>query len=319
MNEAEVRDVLRAYDLGRLHETEPLDCDPRRPWRVSTAGGEYVLRECRSNGSPADLAFEHGLADWLADGGLPVSRAVVTREGQTWVEKGGRFFALHPYSPGEPFRAGDARQAEAAGACLARFHEVASQYSGARDRKPQPAYRTAQVDAHTLCSRWPHREEVKCLVQDFERLEDELTSYSLSEALLCNDFSTGNVVFEGRRVPGIFDLECCHWGPRLRDLANSILWFGLVEAAEDDAVVTVYRFDLSCARALLQGYAGGHPLPGPELGLLPLALRRQIRRWALFDQVDAQGPGRWRADEWQFSRKQIGLVDASAHLLADGR
>jgi len=317
MNETEIVEVLRSYELGNLRAAQPLDVDPRRPWKVSTDCGEFVLRECRLYDSPEDLKFEHGLAVCLAERGFPLSRPVATREGKTWVEREARFFAVYVYIPGDQFATGNWKQAQDAGSCLARFHEIAGAYPQARTRKPPLGYRTTQDDTATVKQRWPDKDEVRWLVEGFQHLEKLLSASPLEEALLFNDFTTENVVFKKDKVSGVFDLECCFWGPRLIDLADSVLWFALVETGQEEVPEHTDKFDAACAKAFVRGYEAIHPLPEDESKLLPVALRRQIRRWAIYDMVDIQRPGRWNVWEWTHSNRQMGLVDASCQCVPE--
>ncbi|MHC4591643.1 MAG: phosphotransferase enzyme family protein [Planctomycetota bacterium] len=318
MDPNEIAEILAAYELGRFQIAEPLDCDLRRPWKVVTERGEFVAKECFLNRSPEELSFEHGLAAWLSARGFPAARALPTRRGDTWVERGSRIFAVYVLMPGEPFSVRDAEQAESAGACLGRFHGLASAYESARARRPPPGYRHADGDAATIRERWPDRREVRWLLDTFRRFNGAVLGQPLPEALLVSDFRPGNVVFLGKEVSGLFDLECCCWGPRLVDLANSVLWFSFVEMGRDRVAQHGDEFDLACARAFLRGHESAQPLRDEERQLLPTALRRQIRRWALFDSVEIHQPGDWRDWEWEHSRRQIDLVDSACDGLLAG-
>lgn len=312
MNEAEIAEILEAYDLGDVRGAEPLDCDPRRPWKISTGRGQFVVRECRLYASAENLAFEHGLAAWLAERGLPAPRAVATGDGATWVESSGRFFAVYAYMGGEPFSAGNSEQAENAGACLASFHEVASAYEGACARRPAAGYRTGQRDAEVIRRQWPQRDEVSWLLEDFQRVGKLLFARPLPEALLFNDFSTGNVAFEDCQLSGVFDLECCFWGARLVDLANSLLSFSVVATSPGAEGEFDFEFDLACAKALLGGYESVQALSDQERRLLSTALRWQSRRGAVYHLADVQQHiGQWRAHEWDYAKRGIELVDAT--------
>ncbi|MCK4375107.1 MAG: phosphotransferase [Candidatus Brocadiae bacterium] len=140
--------------------------------------------------------------------------------------------------------------------------------------------------------------------------QNALFSRPLEQALLVNDFSTGNVVFERQAASGPFDLECCYWGPRLLDVANSVLWFSIVETGQEGVAEHEDELDIACAKAPVGGCEMVRPLPDWERRLLSAALRWQIRRWALYDLADVQQPGRWRASEWNHCKGQIELVDA---------
>ena len=317
MDKAEIAEILESYDLGIFQAAEPLDNDPRRPWKVSTDRGEFVVREGLLGGSPEDFRFEHGLADWLGEWGFPISQPLATRHGDTWVEIAGKFFAVYHYQPGEPFTRRCCAQAENAGTCLAGFHERASGYAGARTRRPLPGYRSPHQDAAVIRERWPHREEIRELLESFEQEEHHLFDTPLPEALLFHDFSTGNVIFVQHQVSGVFDLDCCAWGPRLIDLANSVLWFSLVETGREGVAEHQDELDKACAQAFVTGYEKVCPLTDPERRRFPMALRWQIRRWALFDSVETQPLGHWNASEWDHSRGQIILMDAASERIME--
>ncbi len=314
MDRDEIAGVLGAYDLGRIQTVEPFDF-PFRPWRVVTDRGCYVIRECLLHGALQSVTFEHGLAAWLAGRGLPVSRALRTRKGETWVERGGRFFAVYNYLPGAPFTPGSARQAESVGACLARWHEVASEYQGAREKRPPDGFRTAQHDMDVLRSRWPEQPEITWLLGEFQAADEAMSGRAPDQALLHNDLQPGNCVFDGAEVCGIFDTDCCFWGPRLHDVANSLLWFSFVETGQEGIAEHEDRMDVDCARALFAGYQSVCPLPGGDMDMLPDALRWRVRRWALFDTLDAHPAGHWSDWEWTHSARQIDLVDRACNQI----
>jgi Ser/Thr protein kinase RdoA (MazF antagonist) len=296
MDTTDIEGVLAHYDLGTPDEAVPLDCDPGRPWKVLTSAGAFVVKECLLNRAAGDLRFEHGLCDWLAERGLPVARAVPARDGRTWVEREGRTFAVYQHLPGEPRRPRDAAQAGAAGRCLAAFHRLAGAFPGAPERRPPEPYRLPADDIAAVRRRWPERPEVERLCRTFVELDGELRRAGLSEGLLVNDLTPGNVVFSAERVAGVFDLECAFWGPVLTDLAGTAGAFAFVERG-------------------VAGYEAEGVLPRRERRLLPLALAGTARRWALFDLVETQRPPAWSGPEWEHSRRQVELIDRHSEAL----
>jgi Ser/Thr protein kinase RdoA (MazF antagonist) len=311
VNEHDIEEVLSEYELGRLQHASPLDCDPRRPWRMVTDAGEYIVRECLLNTLPDELKFEHDLAAWLAHHSYPVSQPVATRTGTTWYERGGSLFAIYTPVSGQPFRAGNVAQAKSAGTALARFHEVASAFPGARAKSLPRGFRSSHDNAHFLTEARPGRAEVGWLVADFSRLDDDLRSCWLEEALLFSDFHPDNVLFTGDDFSGAFDLDCCYWGPRLLDVALSVLSFSLTPKGGPGIPATPV-LHVTCGRSFLEGYRSLRPIPLQELHLLPTALQRQVRANALFDLRDVEEHSRrWVQHEWEFSRKQIDLVDGA--------
>ncbi|MHC4247727.1 MAG: phosphotransferase [Planctomycetota bacterium] len=316
MTEEDINAIVGRYDVGELRAAVPFDL-PGRPWKVTTDAGAFVVRECRLNDDPAEVDFEHRLASWLDARGFPVSMPVVPREGGTWCEVGGRLFALYSYLQGEHFETGNAAQARSAGAELARFHEVASALPGAGERGLPKGYRSPADDAAFLTQTFGGREETASLVAGFRELDARLQR-PLPEALLFNDFHPGNVVFAGDGLAGVFDLDCCFWGKRLFDVAMSLLAFAL--SLEGGAGVPgSATFHTECGRSWLAGYGDRAPLAAEETRLLSLALRRQARVNALYDLRDVAGQSqRWVEHEWDFSARQMALVDAHCQAVVEG-
>jgi Ser/Thr protein kinase RdoA (MazF antagonist) len=316
MNEQDVSTILQQYDIGSLRAAMPFDF-PHRPWKISADAGDFVVRECFLNSRPEDLDFEHRLAWWLDARGFRVSQPVPARDGRTWCERNGRLFAVYSLIPGEHFLPGNATQAHSAGTALAKFHEVASAMDNVRNRRLPEGYRSATDNAAFLMKQHRDRAEIASLVSDFERLDGGLPP-SLPEALLFNDFRPGNLLFAGDDFSGAFDLDCCFWGPRLLDVAMSLLAFTLSLEGEEGVPGTA-RFNLRCGRSWLAGYKGSCHLEGEEIRFLPLALRRQVRASALFDLADvAKQSKRWVQHEWDFSKLQIDLVDANCQCVIEG-
>ena len=311
VKQSDIEGFLKDYDLGMLRSAVPLDFDERRPWRIVTDAGEYIVRECFLNTSPDELKFEHALAKWLADHSYPLSQPVTTRSGVTWCERGGRLFAIYTPVSGEPFRVGNAAQARSAGAALARFHEVASAFPSARAKSLPSRFHSPRDNARFLAERHPERPEVAWLVVGLTKLDDDVRRRPLQEALLFNDFHPGNVLFDGNEFAGAFDLDCCYWGPRLLDVARSTLGFSLSLEGSPGVPATPV-FHVKCSTTFSEGYRSVQPIPSAELRLLPAAFRRQVRAQALYDLREvAEQSGRWVEHEWELSRKQIDLVDSA--------
>lgn len=317
MTERDVEDVLAEYALGKLQVALPFDSDPRRPWRVSTDRGDFVVRECFLNKSPRDLESEHSLSLCLRNYGFPVSVPLATRRGETWCQKKGRLFAVCTVISGTPFHPGNATQASNAGTALARFHEIASVLPQARGRDLPQGFRSPCENARSLRRAHPRRPEIDSLVDDFKNLDHELRSHPLQEALLFNDFHPRNVLFAHDEFSGAFDLDCCYWGPQLLDVALSLLGFSLSLEGEPGAPASAVLY-AACGRSFLEGYCGQRPIPTQEQRLLPTALRRRVRANALFDLREVAATSRrWVQHEWELSKQQIDLVDRNCDAIIE--
>jgi len=232
---------------------------------------------------------------------------------------GGRRFALYSLVPGEPYTPGSQAQASSAGAALARFHELAEAFPEARGKSLPPGYRHAEENADYLLHKRGERQEIKRLVAEFRRLDAAARSAPLPETLAFGDFQPGNVLFTGDDVSGAFDLDCCHWGRRLLDVAKSVLAFSLTLQGKPGEPATAV-FSAPCATGFLAAYAARRPLSSAEFQVLPDTLRREVRANALTDLRDVeQHSGRWVEHEWLLSRRQIELIDEHCEALASSR
>jgi Ser/Thr protein kinase RdoA (MazF antagonist) len=227
-------------------------------------------------------------------------------------------FALYPWLPGDPFEVRNARQAAGAGRMLARFHDEASRLEGARSRNLPDAFRTPEQNIRTIRESWGRRPETEGLIAKFEELDLALSGLGFQEALLHNDFTPGNCVFEGAKVCGLFDLDCCFWGRRMLDVANSLMHFAFIETGQEGVAEHQDDFDLDCARSFLRGYESVHPVPETEKAQLALILRRHVRAWMLFNLAEVTELGDWRACEWNDAVMVINLIDGVSERLLRG-
>ena len=308
MTEGEARALVAQYELGRISATREID-STCHPWWVATEKGEFVARECTLSLDLAEVAFEHRLAEHLAEAGYPVALPVRNRQGRTWTRLDTRLFAIHHYLRGEPGVAGVAAQARTAGAALARFHELASRFPEARERGVPANFRTAERMMSAARTAFGDRPEAIALIEECRDFDDVLPS-GLPEALCHGDFHPGNVLVGGGEFAGLLELDCCRWGTRLMDVAHSLITFSMT-VDEPPASMAVPVFREACAHEWLAGYAGVRPLTTAETSCLPVALWRHARVGALFHLCDvAEQAGRWVGHEWDYAAREVELIDA---------
>lgn len=315
----DISEVLQEYTIGTLKEAVPFDdgC-PCRPWKVTTDAGVFVVKEHSTN-IRNSLEFEHRLAGWLISQGFPVPKVHLTRGGDMWLDRGERIFAVYQFLPGEFHKQGNQAQARSAGAALAWFHEIADAFPQAETRRVRDSYRPPQLDARFVLEKYPEKEEIHALVNEFTSLDNEFASCHLHQGLLHHDFHIENVLFNGDAFAGAIDLDFCLWGARLCDLAKSILSFAMIiEPVEED--MSIVSFNVEVGRWWLAGYLERNPQLRADLRMLPLVLRRHERVNALYDMRDIArlAQGRWVQHEWDFSRKKMDLVDANCKTLIEG-
>src|SRR4051794_16479474 len=239
--------------------------------RCRTHGGDvYLKRQPPMGRTLVQVAWQHRLANHLADRGVPAARALGL------VDHGGHWYEVHEPAAGEDVYAGAdswdpfarAGHAAAAGAALARLHLAGADFP---DPSPQPqagfvvqldsvamapaAAVAALADArpavadHLRGRRWESDVD-EAYGPVFHRLRPLVPG--LPRAPLHGDWQTNNLFFSDDDVSGIIDFHQADYGPRTLDLAvaverNCFFW-NRISAGEDSA------FDLGHAEALVGAY-----------------------------------------------------------------
>jgi len=246
----------------------------------SHRGDVYLKRQPPMGRRLEQVAWQHRLANHLADRGVPAARALGL------VEHGGHWYEVHEPAAGEDLYAGaeswdpfaSETHAAAAGAALARLHLAGADFS---DRRPQPqagfvvqlgtvAMSPIRATASLAAARpavaeyldglrW---EEQVAAAYDgvFTRLRPLVSG--LPAAPLHGDWQTNNLFFAGDDVSGIIDFHQADYAPRVLDLAvaverNCFFW-NRISAGDDTA------FDLRHAAALVGAYDAVAPLMADE-------------------------------------------------------
>ena len=227
------------------------------------------------------VAWQHRLANHLADRGVPAARALGL------VEHGGHWYEVHEPAAGEDVYAGAdswdpfASEAHAAaagrgpGAPAPRRRRLPRPLAPAAGRLRRPARRRCDAAGQRRSPRWPmpaRRSPTtsrggrgrttwpRRTAPVFERLRPLVPV--LPRAPLHGDWQTNNLFFSGDEVSGIIDFHQADYGPRTLDLAvaverNCFFWNRI--SAGDDAA-----FDLGHAAALVGAYDAVAPLMPDE-------------------------------------------------------
>lgn len=99
--EEELRCALSAYDLGAFHTIRPLRIQSRNcNVLVVTDRGSWILKVYKASLGAAAIEFEHSVLQHLAIHQFPAPRLVLTRSGETGVQREGHCSALFEFIPG---------------------------------------------------------------------------------------------------------------------------------------------------------------------------------------------------------------------------
>jgi Ser/Thr protein kinase RdoA (MazF antagonist) len=297
LNRAEVADVLRAYNLGRLQFLRP-GAGTASPAviAVTNRGSFFVKRRNPRYCDPGQLSYDHSLLRHLAREGLPVHPALRTLSGSRWAERAGAVYEVYPLAPGRPPTPGNAAQVEAAGRLLAALHATgaALDLPGGKTlprlHDPANILRGLHWAAEQAVTEAQHTDLERCIAvaEDVARSLPDEAYWALPQTVVHGDYHPLNLLFEGDEVTGLFDFDWAGPGPRMVDVTDGLLFFcgtrpGPLKAGDIVALTQAFTLDRGLMAAFGRGYAAEvEPTPA-ELRALPDLLRA---RW-LFCRVDA--------------------------------
>lgn len=256
---------------------------------IDTTEGRFFLRRRNPKYSQREfVAFDHALMEHLAAAGLCTPLALPSREGRRWVELDGRVYELYPFMPGgehDPTSEGEVRDSAAT---LARFHR-ATRDMIVPPGKDWPRYDAPQLIREGLAEArelddGSHAEELGTAEAHLEllqrRLPDERYA-ALPQLVIHGDYHPANVKFQDGRVVGVFDVDWATRQPRVRDLADGLLFFAAerdapMDAADIYSVTQPFRLTEQRARLFLEAYEGIDALTSEETAALPEFMRA---RW----------------------------------------
>ena len=294
-----VRRCLDAYDVGALVDWESHGGTAAGTWRVRTERGLWLLRTrgVRTSGA-ANVAFDHGLRRHLAASDIPTACPVRARDGRGCVQVNARTMELYPWVRGRCLAAADDALLPRVAGFLARFHQVSMQFPLARSLPPVAQYSTlgvsdpdtrmenpellariygdlsARVDAAdyaeaVVVSRaWLAR-----LLDRFGRERYEMLPHTVTHG----DFTLANLLFDRRgAVVGVFDFDWARWAPRIRDIADGMLFIAgqrqsPLRAGDIWSLTEAPSLRLDRCSAWLRGCQALTPLSPEEVRALPLA------------------------------------------------
>ncbi len=283
--------LLAAWPVGRFvfARTQAGTANPATI--VVTGHGQFFLKQRNPRYcDPGQLTYDHSVIRHLARAGLPVTPPVKTTEGSRWLNEDGTIYELYPLVEGEQHRPGDLQQIAAAGALLARLHEVTGEFEPV-GHKPWPRF-------FRPTDRLPEIEEARELLaagadtgklsgEEAERILDYLETqaravnkrvpderyWELPQVVVHGDYHQGNMKFAGAEVVGLFDFDWVSRQSRLVDIADGLMFLGSarpqpIDPADIYALTQSFEFRLARMRAFLCPYLAQHELTTEEWACL---------------------------------------------------
>ncbi|MCX6024819.1 MAG: phosphotransferase [Chloroflexi bacterium] len=325
---AELRDILRHYDLGDL---AALERNERGYVNTSFAidmvkdgkPTRYFLRKYKRGVREEEIEFEHSVIERLVQAGSPpVARLHPTREGRTYLhrvagpdDREGIFYAIFDFLPDDDrytWVGPRCQPLEIRNSAIvqAQFHRALEGFTprGQRaevkilDLLPQVGEYLAGVPQRSKKTVFD-----SCLIEHLEFLQHDLRATlavlaepearRLPQTIIHCDYHPGNLKFRGSEVTGLFDFDWSKLDLRAFDVALALWYFFATWEGEQDGELRLADVALYLAgyQSALAGQLGLAPLSASEGRYLPHlinAASHYVLNWTVLDfynkEVDPQ-------------------------------
>jgi homoserine kinase type II len=252
-----------------------------RGWFVRVRNPKYA--------DEAAMEFELDLLVRLMEAGLPVHPPLLSAEGKPWAWIGNACIQVAPLVSGEELAPGDEGQIAEAARVLAGVHAHGRELLGDSrkqwDREDSFMIAFAGLDlVRNLDESGRYSDDLNAVAHGIHRFLRDLPPqrfWRLPQRIVHGDFHQGNMLFRGPRMVGLFDWDYACEHPRLKDVANALMFLAThmprpLDPADIRTYVQPIRFEPSCAATVLRAYEEGEPLTDDERAALPAMM---VGRW----------------------------------------
>lgn len=328
-----IQQVLKCFGLSFSGETgAPPGLGRSKNWILVTPDGKKFLKCYKESVDLEAIRHEHSILTYLAETGFPAPRLLSTTGGSTFVEQGGKFYALFDYLDGyfqfhhyifSPHQTGEF--VASCGQALAVLHDVLKEFepagcnpNGFQPRqgprwRELPWYMDQLQQVRQAGNERKNLEEGSLIREisnqaswvegRLQALDEILRTAALPRLIIHGDYGPYNVFFKPGNPVMILDFELSRLDWRLTDLANALYFFAIGRSG----------FRSHRMAQFLEGYFSADPAAREEIPCLPdvwqfLLLRRVIVCWHRFLETAA---GQWQAE----AQRKLDL----AHWIEDHR
>jgi Ser/Thr protein kinase RdoA (MazF antagonist) len=336
----EVGAVLRQYGLEPVGPPGNLSASRRNHnVTVATPAGKKLLKRYRPQWRPETVAYAHSILGRLSEVGFPVPGLAAALDGESFVNREGRLYALMAFVDGSGYsgrfllRHDRRRLMGLAGATMARLHgalrgftPVGSHHLGFSDyagpRRRDVAWhrdRVAELRERSLRlgrpEEQPHAswlaQHGEAILAQLGALDAQLADAPLMRTVIHGDYGLHNLLFQkdGTVTPVDFELARLEW--RLSDLVSCLSRFRYAEGP----------YDFESIGWFVAAYDAELPLSDDEWRLFPLVwrfykLQGAVQYWSSYFETggparklaaarDAAEQAAWAAGRQEYLRVQL--------------
>jgi Ser/Thr protein kinase RdoA (MazF antagonist) len=280
--------VLSHYDIGIIQNLRSLNAgNPLAPKTViaSDRGLYIVKRRPHGKDELVRVGLAHAIRQHLLKKGYPVAAMVRTKDhGHTFLKSDDHIYELFEYIRGTRYD-GSPEATEDSGRRLAEFHRDLAEFTS----EYRPALRGFHDSESVRChlkvigpARSGNSPDLQELGGELLRMYDaascRVNEKGLSQwpdRFTHGDWHPGNIMFDGRKVKVVLDLDSIKLAPTPTDLANGLLQFSIVGGKSDPAQWPD-NLDTGRLASFLRGYRSALDTRGCEAMLPDLMIETMI-------------------------------------------
>ncbi len=273
----ELAEFLSGYDIGDLLSYKGIaEGVENSNFLLHTTSGYFFLTLYEKRVAVGDLPFFLGLMAHLAQHGIVCPQPVTTRQGKTLGTLAGRPAAIIDFLEGVWPRKPNAAHCAAVGQALAKLHLAGRDFPMTRVNALsvsgwRPLYDSAASRADTL------QYGLQALLsRELDHLEKSWPTH-LPNGVIHADLFPDNVLFLGDKLSGLIDFYFA---------CNDILTYDVAIGLNAWCFEADHSFNVTKARAFLNGYGRERKLSDAEQDALPLLARGAALRILLTRLVD---------------------------------
>jgi len=263
-----------------------------RSFVLRSPAGEWFLRVRNPKyADPAAMEFELDLLRHLKECGLPVHPPVISRQGKPWAELGAFRVQLFERVQGDQFEQRNRDQIREAARVLRLWHAHARRFLGdtRKQWEREDSFMIVQAGYDLAKQRVETQEQAEELAAAIGVMHELLRRlppdvfWSLPRTIVHADYHHANMLFDGPRMVGLFDFDYACEHPRLKDVANMLMFFAAVRERDlDPADIRTYiqsfRFDAELVGLVLGEYEKDDPLTAAERkAMAPMMIGRWLQ------------------------------------------
>ena len=270
--DGELVEYLRKYDIGELHSLKGIaEGVENSNYLLATDAGMHILTLYEKRVDPSDLPFFLGLMDHLANKNVSCPQPVSLKSGEKLSTLAGRPSAIITYLDGNSVRRPSSSHCRQLGEALAKMHLAGMDFELKRANALtvnnwRPLYDMSASGVNSVAN------ELSALIQSELDFLEKNWPDELPKGVIHADLFPDNVFFLKDKLSGIIDFYFA---------CNDLLAYDISICINAWCFEPDHSFNVTKARALLNGYVNVRELSAQEYEALPILSRGSALRFLL--------------------------------------